>query len=132
MKALIVDDDFVPRMVLQRALEAHGTVDAATNAVEALAAFAFALQQGKPYQLVCLDIEMPDASGHEVLREIRRREVELKVPEESRVRVLMTSGHSEADQVRTAFINRSDGFLVKPVDFARLKALLRKFALIPE
>jgi response regulator of citrate/malate metabolism len=44
----------------------------------------------------------------------------------------MTSGHSEADQVRTAFINRSDGFLVKPVDFARLTALLRKYALIPE
>lgn len=130
MKTLIVEDDFVPRLVLQRALETFGTVDAATNATEGLAAFNFALQQGRPYQLVCLDIDMPDASGLDVLKEMRHQEVERQVPDELRARVLMTSGHSEADQVRTAFFNRSDGFLVKPIDFEKLKAKLKSFGFV--
>ena len=130
MKTLIVEDDFVARLVLQRALEFYGTVDAATNATEGLAAFKFALQQTRPYQLICLDIKLPEGSGHEVLKEMRLQEETFQVPEELRARVLMTSGHTEADQVRTAFFNRSDGFLAKPIDFERLKVRLKKFGLI--
>ena len=130
MKTLIVEEDFVPRMILQRTLEVYGTVDAATNAIEGLAAFKFALQQTQPYQLVCIDIEMPDGSGHETLKEMRLLEESFQVPEELRVRALMTSSTADVDQVRTAFINRSDGFLAKPIDLERLKARLKKFGLI--
>lgn len=130
MKILLVEADFVSRMLLQRALGAYGAVDVATNALEGLAAFEFAIKQTRPYQLVCLDIGMSDGSGQAVLKEIRRQEETLTVPEELRSRVVMTSGHVEADQVRTAFHNRSDGFLAKPVDPERLKAVLLRFGLI--
>lgn len=130
MKSLVVDDEFVPRMVLQRILQAYGPCDAATNVVEALAALQHAMEQKKPYQLVCLDIEMPDGSGQQVLKEIRRLEEQHALSVELQSKVLMTSGHSEVEQVRAAFHNGSDGFLVKPVDVERLKKRLRELALI--
>lgn len=130
MKTLLVDADFVSRMLLQRALEIYGTVDVATNATEGLAAFEFAIKQTRPYQLVCLDIGMSDDNGQVVLKAMRHQEEALTVPEELRARVVMTSGHAVADQVRTAFHNRSDSFLAKPVDVARLKKVLFRFGLI--
>lgn len=130
VKSLVVDDEFVPRMVLQRILQAHGPCDAATNVVEALAAVRHAIEQKHTYQLICLDIEMPDGSGQEVLKTIRRIESELQVPAELQSRILMTSSHSHADQVKTAFFNGSDGFLVKPVDQERLMKKLTELALI--
>ena len=132
MKSLVVDDEFVPRMVLQRILQVYGPCDAATNVVEALAALHHAMEQKKPYQLVCLDIEMPDGSGQQVLKEIRRLEEQSTLPAEQQTKVLMTSGHSEVEQVKASFHNGGDGFLVKPVDVERLKKRLRELALISD
>jgi two-component system, chemotaxis family, chemotaxis protein CheY len=127
----VVDDEFVPRMVLQRILQAHGVCDAATTGVEAMAAVRHAIDQKTPYQLICLDIEMPDGSGHDLLKQIRQLEEQVQVPDELRARVLMASGHSEPEQVKASFYNGSDGFLVKPVDPERLLRKLRELALVP-
>lgn len=131
MKSLVVDDEFVPRMVLQRILQAHGACDAATTTAEAMAAVRHAIDQKMPYQLICLDIEMPDGSGQDVLKQIRQLEEQLQVPGELRAKVLMASGHSEPEQVKASFYNGGDGFLVKPIDPERLTRKLRDLALIP-
>jgi two-component system chemotaxis response regulator CheY len=132
VKSLVVDDEFVPRMVLQRILQAYGPCDAATNVVEAMAALQHAIEQKSPYALVCLDIEMPDGSGQQVLKEIRRLEEAAALPAELHTRVLMTSGHSHPEQVKASFHNGGDGFLVKPVDVERLRKRLRELALISD
>lgn len=131
MKSLVVDDEFVPRMVLQRILQAYGPCDAASNVTEALLAMRHAIELKEPYQLICLDIEMPDGSGQDLLQEFRRLEEQAAVPAELQTRVLMTSSRSEPEQVKTSFHNGANGFLVKPVDLERLKKRLRELALIP-
>lgn len=130
MKSLVVDDEFVPRTMLQRVLQAHGPCDAAATPAEAMVAVRHAIQQKLPYQLICLDIEMPGGSGQELLKEIRQLEEQQDVPSELRAKVLMASGRSEPEQVKTAFYNGSNGFLVKPVDPERLTRKLRELALI--
>jgi two-component system chemotaxis response regulator CheY len=130
VKSLVVEDEFAPRLVLQRFLNVHGPCEVATTAAEALAAVRLALEQKTPYQVICLDIELPDGSGQEVLKQIRRLEAEFTVPDELHTRVLMTSGHSEAEQVKASFYNGSDGFLVKPVDPQRLQRKLCELGLI--
>jgi two-component system chemotaxis response regulator CheY len=130
VKSLVVDDEFVPRMVLQRLLQGYGPCDGATTVVEALGAIRYAIEHGKPYDLICLDIELPGGSGQDVLKELRRLEEQASTQSPHVARVLMTSGHSEAEQVKTAFNNGSDGFLVKPVDVDRLKKKLRELTLI--
>lgn len=130
MKSLVVDDEFVPRTVLQRILQTHGPCDAAATPAEAMIAVRHAIQQKTPYQLICLDIEMPGGSGQDLLKEIRLVEDQAAVPPELRAKVLMASGRSEPEQVKASFFNGSDGFLVKPVDPERLTRKLRELALI--
>ena len=133
MKSLVVDDEFVPRMVLQRILQAYGPCDAASNVAEALMAMRHALEVKEPYQLICLDIEMPDGSGQDLLQEIRRLEAAAStISDVILSRVLMTSSRSEAEQVKNAFHNGANGFLVKPVDLERLKKRLRELSLISD
>ncbi len=72
MKTLIVDDDFVSRLVLQNVLMAYGEAHIAVNGKEAVEVFTVALRLGSPYDVICLDIMMPEMDGQDVLRSIRR------------------------------------------------------------
>lgn len=62
MKTLIVEDDFTSRLFLQEVLKEFGEIHLAVNGQEGLTAFQEALNQGKPYNLICLDIMMPEMS----------------------------------------------------------------------
>ncbi|MGH9367453.1 MAG: sigma-54-dependent transcriptional regulator [Thermoanaerobaculia bacterium] len=70
LRVLVVDDEEVIRDVLESLLEREGwSVSAAENAAEALELF-----ENDPYDVVLLDLMLPDRPGLEVLREIRRRD----------------------------------------------------------
>ena len=129
MRSLVVDDDFICRSTLLAQLLPFGGCDAAANGREAMLAIARAREAGWSYDLICLDIEMPDMSGHEILRTLRQQED--VAGSGRRVKVLMTSSHSESEQVKTAFANRSDGFLVKPVRGEVLRTRLATLGLTP-
>ena len=74
MKSLIVEDDFSSRFLLQGLLEPYGDCHVAVNGREAVSAYRMALDAGQPYDLVCLDIMMPEMDGHAALKEIRAME----------------------------------------------------------
>src|ERR1044071_605432 len=72
---LVVDDDPDIREVLQDRLESFGyRILAAVDGKKALEL----LEKQNP-QIILLDIEMPAMSGLEVLKEIRKREIETTV-----------------------------------------------------
>jgi two-component system chemotaxis response regulator CheY len=131
MHALIVEDDMVCRRILQKLLSAYGSVDAVTNGREALTAIQKARAAQTPYHLICLDIDMPDMNGHQVLIQIRKEEDSLGGVPDARARVLMTTGHSQPEHVVVAFHNRCDGFLVKPVNPHKLSEKLHVFGFAP-
>ncbi len=74
MKTLIVEDDFICRKLLQTFLSGYGATDVAANGVEALLAVSQAINEDEPYDLICLDILMPELDGHKVLKQIRADE----------------------------------------------------------
>jgi len=76
VKTLIVDDDFTSRSLLQRILKEYGPANIAVNGKEALEAVRFALSSGEPYDLVCLDIMMPEMNGLDALPQMRTLEEE--------------------------------------------------------
>ncbi len=74
MKILVAEDDPISRNLIEKMLSGYGTCTATENGADALAAFNTALQEGEPYQLVCLDIMMPGMDGLECLKAIRASE----------------------------------------------------------
>ena len=125
MKSLIVEDDFASRMVLMRLLLPFGETDVAVNGREGVAAFAAAFHGGAPYDLVCLDIMLPEMDGRSALREIRG--IESSAARGcARARVIMTTALNDRDNVVSA-APLCDAYLVKPVEKARLLGCLREF-----
>lgn len=116
MRFLVVDDDFQSRTIVQRHLYPHGFVDVATDGEEAVEAFRLALLEGEPYDLITLDILMPNKDGQEALREIREIEKEQGIPEDKAVKVIMISGLEDSKEVHDAFfLGKATSYIVKPI-----------------
>ncbi|MBW4056694.1 MAG: response regulator [Proteobacteria bacterium] len=127
MKTLIVEDDFLSRKLMLAYLSPLGECDIAANGSEALEAFMMANDAGHNYDLITLDIMMPEMSGQEVLKRMRRIEEERGlVP----AKIVMTTALKDVDNVMTAFKNQCEGYLVKPIESEKLRGLLRELNLV--
>lgn len=115
MQILIVEDDFISRRLLCRYLEPLGTCDMAVNGKEALAAVRTTLESGDHYNLICLDIMMPEMDGHEVLEGIRKLEDQHDLPVEQRCRVVMTSALEKQEIIDKTKDAEADDYIVKPI-----------------
>ncbi len=124
MKILVVEDDSASRLMLQRFLEAYGEVHTAINGRDAVASFHLAMTQQKPFDLVYLDILMPEMDGHEALRAIR------DIDTENYTKVVMTTTLADADNVKRAIKGRCDAYIVKPVTRDALARNLRSLGFI--
>jgi two-component system, chemotaxis family, chemotaxis protein CheY len=120
MKALVVDDDFVSRRILHTILAPYGECDVAVNGNEAIQAFQMALDEDKPYDLICLDIMMPEKNGHDTLKTIRDLEKERGVRAKKEVKVIMTTAIDDPRSVMTSYRNQAEAYLVKPIDREKL------------
>ncbi len=130
MRILIVEDDFVSRQLLQKFLSNYGVCEIAVNGVEALQAFKLAWDEKEPYNLICLDIMMPELDGHEVLKEVRRLEGELQVPNKSAVKIVMTTAISDPRIIMKAFKDQCEAYLIKPIERKKLLDTLTQLGLI--
>jgi DNA-binding response OmpR family regulator len=102
--ALIVDDHPWTRLLLADALGEHGfAVSEASNGHTGLR-----LAQREEWDLIVLDLSLPELSGREVLHQLRSE------PADARRRVLVVSGNLE--QLPTHERHLADGMLEKPFD----------------
>jgi two-component system, chemotaxis family, chemotaxis protein CheY len=129
MKSLIVEDDFTSRMLVQQILAPYGEAHVAVNGKEAVAAFRMALDSQSPYDLVCLDVMMPEMDGREALRALRAMEAE-KGLAAGQACIIMTTAVGDMKNIAGAYHDLCDGYLVKPVDKARLLDQLKKLGLL--
>jgi DNA-binding response OmpR family regulator len=118
MRILLVEDEEKVARFVERGLKAElYVVDVAASGKTALHNL-----EHVSYELVILDLNLPDISGHEVLRFIRRDDRQLPV-------LILTARDSIADKVEN-FEQGADDYLTKPFSFTelvlRVKALLRR------
>ncbi len=130
MKTLIVEDDFSSRLLLQGILQPYGECHIAVNGREAVTAFETALDGKAPYDLVCLDIMMPEMDGQETLRRIRKLEEGAGILMSDGVRVIMTTALDDKKNIMNAFRDQCDAYLVKPIDTRKLIEHLKSMQLI--
>ncbi|SHN50847.1 response regulator [Desulfovibrio litoralis] len=116
MRILIVDDDFTSRKILQKMLAQYGSVDVATDGEEGVAAFHSALKEGEAYDLITMDIIMPNMDGQKCLQEIRQIEKERGVDPKDAVKVIMVSGLSNNEALHDAFfLGAATSYITKPI-----------------
>ena len=130
MRTLIVEDDFTSRTLLKEILKGLGSSDIAVNGQEAIEAVRNAMASNTPYDLICLDIMMPEMNGQEALVEIRRIEEESGLHIGRGAKILMTTALGDKDNILTAFKEQCDGYLVKPVEKRKFLSLLTDLNLI--
>jgi Response regulator containing CheY-like receiver domain and AraC-type DNA-binding domain len=130
MKTLIVEDDFVSRRLLQNMLERYGKVDSAVNGVEALKEFKLAMETSSSYDLICIDILMPKMNGQELLKAIKHYEQSLGIYDDGGVKVIMTTSIGDFGNIRSAFVEQCDAYMVKPIDRERLAEKLKELKLV--
>lgn len=95
MKSIVVDDDKICGNIFKTELLKFGQCDFVDNGKKAIEIYKESIEQGSPYQLMVLDIIMPDMDGGEVLRSIRRLESEKNIWEMDRLRVVITTAYDD-------------------------------------
>lgn len=129
MKVLIVDDQPVSRKKIQKIMEGFCECEAVNSGQAAVDAYKSALEGSAPYDLITLDISMPDMDGTEVLSTIRGLEDQSNIPEEKRVKILMVTSSSDKDTVIACIRAGCDDYLVKPLNRETISKKLEKYGL---
>ena len=130
MKYLIVEDDFAARRLLKRYLSDYGDCDIAVDGHEAVEAFRQAMDEKEPYDLICLDIMMPNMDGREALRAIRQIEHEHGTDGLDGVKVIMTTALGDSNNVIGSFREGCEAYMVKPVEKDKLLEEMESLGLI--
>ena len=122
MRLLIVEDELDLATALATGLRREGyAIDTAATAAEARERL-----QDTAYDVVCLDLGLPDDDGRAVCREIRAGE--LVLPDATPPRVLILTARDGLDDRVGGLDDGADDYLVKPFSFAELAARVRALA----
>ncbi|MDA3851171.1 MAG: response regulator [Spirochaetaceae bacterium] len=121
MKILVVDDEYVALSRMVKLFSRWGEAEGATNATQALAMTEKALSQGVPYDIISIDIELPDSDGLELMKQIKKIELTMGLEHPWVSKKIIISARSQHDNIQKALALGCDDFLVKPVTLATLE-----------
>jgi DNA-binding response OmpR family regulator len=113
---LLVDDEPNIVMSLEFLMRKNGyQVGIARNGAEALAAIS-----QTPYDLVLLDVMMPDVDGYQVCRQLRQR------PDRAATKVIFLSAKSQPADVQKGYDAGADLYIPKPFSTRQLMQKVRE------
>ena len=118
MKILVIEDEKLIADILKKGLEYHKfSVDVSYSGNDG-----YLLTQQFEYDVVILDLMLPDISGEEVCRKIRQ--------DKNNVFILMLTAKKLPEDIVSGLNYGADDYLTKPFEFsvllARIRALLRR------
>ncbi|GHS92441.1 DNA-binding response regulator [Alphaproteobacteria bacterium] len=118
MRILFVEDDFITGQSMQKLLQSEGFIcDISNNGEEGL-------EVGKLYEydLIILDLMLPDIDGFEVMRRLRASQI--------RTPILILSGMDDTSNKVKGLCAGADDYLTKPYSkeelLARINAIVRR------
>ena len=131
MKILVVDDEIVSRTKIKLILENFGECEAAENGKDALARFHKSHQEGNPFGLIMLDIDMPKMDGVQVLSEMIEAQIKLDVSKAHKAKILMVTSFTDKDRVLICIQSGCDDYIAKPFDIDTISKKLSKLGIRP-
>lgn len=130
LRILLVEDDFTSRLLLQTFLSRYGECHIAVNGKEAVTAFRSCLETGRKYDLVCMDIMMPEMDGRAAIQEMRSTEEAWGTCSSDGAKIIMTTAVTDIKEILRCFHTLCDSYLMKPIDLAQLLAQMKSHQLI--
>jgi signal transduction histidine kinase/CheY-like chemotaxis protein len=119
LNILIVEDDFINQKVIGKVLKKLGyQVDISNNGLEALDRI-----ESTPYDLVFMDIQMPEMDGYETTTLIRKNK---KLNHSKLVIIAMTANAMQEDRDKCLKLGMND-YISKPVIAQEIEQIIRKW-----
>jgi len=131
MKCLIVEDDATSCKLLRLYVSKYGRSFESPSGLLAVEAVRQALKDGIPFDVILLDIMMPDMDGHQTLTEIRRLEKEFNIDPNKTAKIIMVTALGDPNNIIHSFRNGANGFIIKPVREDALAMEMAKLGLTP-
>jgi two-component system OmpR family response regulator len=124
VRVLVVEDEVPLAKLIRQGLVQDGQLaDVAVRGEDALW-----MAASTPYDVICLDVNLPGIDGFETCRRLRAEDVATPI-------LMLTARDAVGDRI-TGLDTGADDYLVKPFDFgellARLRALARRTATAPQ
>ncbi|OGI02220.1 MAG: hypothetical protein A2Y25_04725 [Candidatus Melainabacteria bacterium GWF2_37_15] len=91
MKILIIEDDYSANSIFNIYLGKYGDCDSVTTGFDGMKKFRETLDKGLTYDLIVIDIILPDMNGYTVLDSIRAEEDARKFTDEMRAKIVLTT-----------------------------------------
>jgi CheY-like chemotaxis protein len=119
----LVEDTTYNQLIALRFLEKLGCqADLAVNGLEALKALEY-----KFYDLILMDIQMPEMDGLETTRRIRRKEKDAMAI--NRAKIVAMTANTMAEDRENCILTGMDDFIGKPIRIDELDRMLQKFSI---
>ncbi|HOG33677.1 MAG TPA: response regulator, partial [Petrotogaceae bacterium] len=93
----------------------YAVCDIANDGAQGISVFESSLKTNKRYDLVCLDIMMPQMDGIQVLQKIRSAENKNGVYGLDGTKIIMTTALSDVENVRNSFKAQCEAYIIKPI-----------------
>ena len=119
---LIAEDNGINSDMLKELLKEQGaTCDCARDGMAAVNIFKHS-KKGQ-YDMIFMDVQMPNMDGYEATRTIRKT----KHPDAKDIPIVAMTANAFASDVRAAFESGMDAHLAKPIDLGRIKNIVENF-----
>ena len=130
MRILIAENDLASRKFLYKYLSPYGECDITIDGIEAVDAFIMALEEGNPYDLICLDTMMPKLGGTRALKAIRDVEKQKGIEDDRQVKIIVTTALNNTTKACPSFDTGCEAYTVKPIDEEKFADVLKEFGLL--
>ena len=127
MKMLVADDELNNRVLLRKILESYGGVDLVVDGQEAVDAFKLAHSENVPYDVIFMDIMMPNMDGHQAVQTMRKQEAEMGIMPQDEVKVVMvTALDSAKDAMQAYYRDGCTDYVTKPITKSKIDNVLQE------
>jgi len=125
LRILVVEDNPVNQIVIQRILERLGY----RAAIAANGTVALATMRNEPYDMVLMDMQMPDMDGLETTRHIRESERQAN-PERPPVMIIALTANAQSGDRDACLAAGMNDYLSKPIQVAELRHAIERSAAV--
>ncbi len=123
LNILVAEDNVVNQKLIQRLLEKWGhSVTIAGNGLVAVEALAPCASNPKAYDLILMDVQMPEMDGLEATVRIR----ELERQSGGHLPIVAMTAHAMKGDREQCFASGMDGYVTKPIQMEQLSAAIRE------